>query len=89
MSLNAQVKKKTLSIDTLAYRETKGDKAYTACFYELKANVTENALATMSLDPKKGVKIHLELKHNDGMNVYLYGGKNRKTAIHSIIPDNE
>ena len=42
----------------------------------------------MNNDPKLGIMVQVQIKHDDNMNVFLYGGKNRTVATKSIVADN-
>lgn len=56
---------------------------YDTCYYDILAgDVT-------GIPSKLGLRIYLQVKKNIGLNLYLYGGRDRFNAVDKIISGNK
>lgn len=77
-----------ISTNDMKYREGKPDyRKYDACYYEIASqNLTEIGLTKTN---KKEPRLFVKFNKKTEMNVYLYGGSDRYSAVDSVIKNNQ
>ena len=86
-----------VTIGPLNLQYTEGDpedrentRQYDSCYYMITAELSQASKDELEDTYEEyDVKIHLTVSKATGMNVYLYGGRDRYTALEEIVPGNE
>lgn len=96
MSINAKFEDQTITPPVpLLYTEgteaaLREDRKYDSCYYQIGGEVTEDKLNELqAANSAEDIKIHLVVSKATNMNVYLYSGKNRLTALVPMVVNNE
>ena len=96
MTINAKFDVQTITPPVpLLYTEgteeaLREDKKYDSCYYQIGGEISEEKLNELQAsNSAEDIKIHLLVTKATNMNVYLYSGKNRLTALVPMVVNNE